>query len=722
MSARANHRARPSTRPLARSSLARTPLSLAARMLLALLAGSAAYAQDTPTPAAPAEGGVLPTLTVKGSAPVAEPSEGTGEYKTRASTTATKMDLSNRETPQSISVITRAQIEDFSLHSANDVLSNTTGVRVERVETDRTYFSARGFDISNFQVDGLGLPFATGDQMGDVDTAAYDRVEVLRGANGLLSSTGNPSATVNFVRKRPTAKFQASAGLTVGSWDNRRLDGDVSGALNEAGTVRGRLVLAGQQRDSYLDRYSIDKTVLHGVIEADLGSDTVLTAGVTQQRNRPDGVMWGAVPLDMLEDAPRSASSGADWAHWNTNDSVAFAELSHALQNGWQVKGTVTHRELSSDAEMLYVYGTSGAMFTYPSKYEHTERQWLGDLYLTGPFSLAGREHQAVIGMNWSRSSNRLRSIYSEVDTNVPISDEDVLDGNFPKPDFNDDVDASADFTDYRRSLYGVARFNLSDQLKLFTGANLTKVSSSGVQYGEPHNYRKTKLTPYIGAVYDLDTHHSLYASYTKIFNPQSKSDFDRQVLPPIEGSNAEVGAKGEWFDQRLTGTLSIFQVKQQNTAADSLFNEDGGYLYYPTVDATSTGFELDVAGRMTPGWDISAGYTQLRLKDDDTGDNARTFVPRRTLRVSTTYRVPTLDALKLGMSVNWQSRTERAEAEQSAYALLDVMARYDFTRNLSAVLKVNNVTNKKYISSLYWAQNFYGAPRHATLSLNWKY
>lgn len=724
MSARATHRARPSGRTITRSPLARHPLSIAAQCMLVALAGPA-LAQDAAAPQ-PASGAVLPTLTVKGAAPVAAPSEGTGEYKTRASNTATKMDLSNRETPQSISVVTRTQMEDFSLQSANDVLSNTTGVRVERVETDRTYFSARGFDISNFQIDGLGLPFATGDQMGDVDTAAYDRVEVLRGANGLMSSTGNPSATVNFVRKRPTSKFQASAGLTIGSWENRRLDGDISGPLNEAGTVRGRLVLAGQQRDSYLDRYSIDKTVVHGVIEADLGTDTVLTAGVTQQRNRPDGVMWGAVPLEMLEGLPRSSSTSTDWAYWNTNDEIGFAEVSHALASGWQVKGALTHRKLSSDAEMFYVYTQEGdpadQLRAYPSKYDHVERQWLADLYATGPFQLAGREHQAVVGVNWSKSDNRLRSRYEGVGDAVSVSD--VLDGVYPQPEFPEEVQATdrADFTDRRASLYGVVRFNLSDQWKLFTGANLTRTKSSGTQYNEPHNYEKTKLTPYLGAVYDIDANHSVYASYAKIFNPQTKQDISRQTLPPIEGSNAEVGLKGEWFDQRLTGSISVFQVKQQNTAADSLFNTDGGYFYYPTVDATSTGFELDVAGRVAAGWDISAGFTQLRLKDDETGENTRQFVPRRTLRLSTTYRLPMFDALKLGMGVNWQSRTERDGAEQGSYALLDLMARYDITPNLSAVLKVNNVTNKKYISSLYWAQNFYGAPRHAMLTLNWKY
>ena len=728
MSARATHRARPSGRTITRSPLARHPLSIAAQCMLLALAGPA-LAQDAAAPQ-PASGAVLPTLTVKGAAPVAAPSEGTGEYKTRASNTATKMDLSNRETPQAISVVTRTQIEDFSLRSANDVLSSTTGVRVERVETDRNYFSARGFDILNFQIDGIGLPFATGDQMGDIDTAPYDRVEVLKGANGLLSATGTPSATVNFVRKRPTPKFQASAGLTLGSWNDKRVDGDIAGPLNEAGTVRGRLVLAAQDRDSYLDRRSQQKTIVSGLLEADLGSNTVLTAGVTQQSNRPEGVMWGAIPLDMLDAGlPRKSSSAPRWAYWDTDDTIAFAELSHALSGGWQVKGTLTHRKISSDAEMLYIYGSGGALYTYPSKYRHSERQWLADVYASGPFSLGGRQHEAVIGMNWSQSSNRLRSIYSEADIGLPITDGDVLNGSFPKPDFDDNVDDGADFKDRRRSVYGVVRFNASDALKVFTGANVTHAKSAGTQYGDPHRYSKTKAAPYLGAVYDIDAQHSLYASYAEIFHPQYKAGTETAILPPIEGSNAEIGVKGEWLDGKLNGSFSVFRVEQDNIAGDESEWINGRWAY-PAVDARSVGFELDVVGRLTPRWDISAGYAQFRVKDNVSDSEARGHVPRRSLHLMTTYKLPMVEGLKIGAKANWQSRTfkdigvggEEQRVAQSSYVLLDLMASYEFTRNLSATFKVNNVTNEKYISSLQWAQSFYGDPRHYSVTLNWKY
>ncbi|WP_029219497.1 TonB-dependent receptor plug domain-containing protein [Xanthomonas cassavae] len=138
--------------------------------------------------------------------------ERTDGYTLRKTDSATRLALTPLETPQSVSTISRQQMDDFALNNANEVLALAAGVNVERVETDRTYYTARGFDILNFQVDGLGLPFTNGLAEGDVDTAIYQRIDVLRGANGLLSSTGNPSATVNLRVGRDSCKTQPKVG------------------------------------------------------------------------------------------------------------------------------------------------------------------------------------------------------------------------------------------------------------------------------------------------------------------------------------------------------------------------------------------------------------------------------------------------------------------------------------------------------------------------------
>jgi outer membrane receptor for ferric coprogen and ferric-rhodotorulic acid len=708
--------------PPALSSSALFPLTLAAAALPAL-AQSTAAAADAASGAAVQS---LPAITI--SARADAPTEGTDAYAARSASTATKLNLSPRETPQSISVITQAVIDDFSLANVNDLLSLATGVNVERVEPDRSYFSVRGFEVSNFQADGVGLPFATGDQLGDLDTVLYDRVEIVRGANGLITATGNPSATVNFVRKRPTGSVQASAALTLGSWNDRRVEADLSSALNSAGSVRGRLIVAGQEKDSWLDRYSMKKTVMGGVIEADVTESTLLTAGISRQYNLPRGTMWGALPLAYSDGTPtayeRSASTGANWTYWATEDTQAFGEITQQLPNDWQAKATLTRRLISSDAELLYVYGSPDAttgegLFGYPSKYGHTERQWVGDLHATGPLTLAGRRHELMLGVSGGQSINHLHS--SDDDVGVALTEGEMLAGSLPRPAFDQGITGSANFRNRQASLYAATRLNLADQVKVFAGASLTRTTSAGEQYGEAHDFARTKTTPYVGIVYDLAPSYSLYASYTGIFNPQTQLDQSGRILEPIEGRNLEAGAKGEWLGGRLTGSAALFKAQQDNTAEYAGFDTGTGRSYYRGVDATSTGFEFDLAGQIAKGWELSAGYTQLALEDAD-GNDVRTYVPRRTLRLNTSYRLPMLPALKLGASVKWQSDISNGTARQDAYALLDLVAAYEFDKNLSLSASLRNATDEKYLTSLLWAQSYHGAPRNLLVTLRWAY
>ena len=334
-------------------------------------------------------------------------------YLVNQNSSATKLDLSLKDTPQAISILSAEQLQDFGLTNINLALDQATGVNVERIETDRTYYNARGFDITNFQVDGLGLPFTGGGIEGDLDTALFERIEVIRGANGLMSGTGNPSATVNFVRKRPTAVPQARIDLTAGSWDKRRIDTDVSGALNDAGTVRGRVVYANENKNSYLDRYSREKNMFHGVVEFDLDDRTVFTLGHTLQTSDANSPMWGALPLVYQDGGKthysRSTSTSTDWAYWDNQENRTFAELAHTFDNGWQAKTVVTHVEKKSDGSMFYVYGTpnrtTGAgLYSYPSEYSEKNKQLIVDVQASGPFTLVGRQHEAALGGSWSRS------------------------------------------------------------------------------------------------------------------------------------------------------------------------------------------------------------------------------------------------------------------------------------------------------------------------------
>ncbi|MBP0048756.1 TonB-dependent siderophore receptor [Marinobacterium sp. AK62] len=650
-------------------------------------------------------------------------------YEAPVSRSATGLALSPLETPQALTSVSRQQMDDFGLDDLNAVLESTPGVSVERVETDRTYYTARGFDITNFQLDGLGVPAVYGNQMGDLDTALYERVEVLRGANGLMSGSGNPSATVNLVRKRPTRDSRVALDVTAGSWDRYRLQGDVSGTLNETGSVRGRAVLALEDKDSYLDRYEKERTLFYGVIEADLSASTLLTLGHSRQRDNADSPLWGALPMQYTNGNPTdydpSTSTSADWSYWNNETLNTFAELQQTLGHGWVLTGRLTHTDTDSDSKLFYVYGTPDAttgtgLAAYPSRYDMQTEQIIADAQITGPLLIGGREHEMILGAQWFKSDVWDESNYGQ-GIGTALTEEEAFDGSYPEPAFDASVDGS-EWTHKQASLYGAGRFSLTDRFNLIAGLKAVTLESEGESYGSTRNTEyDLELVPYAGLTYALNDTYTWYASYTEIFEAQEEQDQNRSLLDPLTGSTYETGLKASLFEGQAYAAVSLFQSTQQNVAelAGAFGN---GQSYYRGVDGvTSQGVEVDLSGELAPGWHMNAGYTYLDIEDAE-GNRTKTETPRHLVKLSSTYRLQSLPGLTLGGSVRWQDEVSSSVAEQDAYALVDMMARYEINPNLTASLNINNLTDEKYINSVRWAQAYYGAPRNAMFKLSWRY
>lgn len=659
-----------------------------------------------------------------------------GGYTPAPSAAGTGLSLTARETPQSVSTITRAQLDDFGLDNLNDALESTTGIGVERVETSRTYYTARGFDITNFQFDGVGVPLPYGIQNGDIDTTAYERIEVLRGANGLMSGTGNPSATVNLVRKRPGDVLAGSVLATVGSWNRRRIDADVSAPIG-SGAVRARAAAAYEDGDSYLDRYALEKSVAYGVVEADLGERTLLTVGASHQDNNVDSPLWGALPLYDTDgsqtDYDRSTSTAADWSFWDTRDTRAFAELVHGFGNGWTLTGTLTHHDKREDTEIFYVYGTPDretglGLLAYPSAYTGRERSTFVHVRASGELDLVGRRHEVVVGATGARGTVREVSGYGN-DIGTPLPPLEAFDGRYPKPAFDAFFDGS-DFDFRRETLYATARWNLADSFKLITGANHARVSMQGASYGTPRRTKASRTTPFVGAVWDVSQAYSLYASYGGIFAQQTERDATGAPLDPVEGTNAEAGVKGEWYDGRLNASVAAFRVDQDNLAKSLGYDPVLMRTVHIGEDARSQGVELDVAGQVGNTWSLAAGYTRLDV-EDGAGKDSRTYVPRSLLRASAVARIAAVPGLRVGGSLRWQDDIHREASladgsatriRQDSYAVLGLMAGYRAANGWDATLNLDNITDEKYLASLYWEQGYYAAPRSVSLTVGYRF
>lgn len=203
------------------------PSLLAACITLALLPSTSL--------AAPAE----ETVIVEGSAPAASSEE--QDYSVKSTTAGTKMQMTQRDIPQSVSIVSQQRMEDQQLQTLGDVMDNTLGISKSQADSDRSSYYSRGFQIDNYMVDGIPTYFESRWNLGDAlsDTALFERVEVVRGANGLMTGTGNPSASINMIRKHATSReFTGNVSAEYGSWNKQRYVTDLQSPLTADGNVR----------------------------------------------------------------------------------------------------------------------------------------------------------------------------------------------------------------------------------------------------------------------------------------------------------------------------------------------------------------------------------------------------------------------------------------------------------------------------------------------------
>lgn len=659
-------------------------------------------------------------------------SEETGEYKISESRAATKLDMDVKDTPQSIVVMTQQQMDDFELVTLNDALNLTPAINVEQSETDRTYYTSRGFSVTNFQVDSLAIPnsFDYPVIFGDVDTASYDRIEVLRGANGLMVGSGNPAATVNYVRKRPTTDFQASLTGTVSSWDRYRTEADVSGSLNEDETIRGRFVAAYEDKNSYLDRYSKERDVFYGVLDFQLSDETKFTVGHNYQMDNPNGVLWGSLPLTYSNGAAieykASASTSPDWTFWSNRTNNTFIELQSNFSNGWQTTAQASRVNKQSRSRLFYIYGnpdvaTGTGLSAFTGEYNIDTTSYIADAYASGPFILLGREHELVFGGQWATSD----SDYAGVDgPTSSVTLAQALAGSSVSPQFAAHVDQGA-IDASQRSIYSSARLSFTDNLKIIVGTRFLDYEMEDTTYGKDERRGANEWIPYLGAVYSLTNNLNAYASYTEIFQPQSKVDITNTLLDPAQGHTYEVGLKMDLNDKRALASISLFQTEQNNVAEVAGINSNLQTYYSAEDGVTSNGIELDLSGEIAQGLQVMGGYTYVKVEDAD-GKHTKRYLPTQTFKLASTYQLQDVPKLKVGTSVKWQTEIEDSttSVKQGTYAVWGAMASYQLSPKLKTTLNIDNIFNKQYFSSLYggYGQSYYAPTRSATVSVNYDF
>lgn len=730
------------------------------------------------TVAAGANGSTDPTAT-----------EGTGSLTSDSATVTSKYPMSLKETPQSVTVMTLERFQQQNFTDLASALAYTPGLTTTSQDgsAGTASFSSRGFQLGTIRFDG-GAPLVmhTNGAFNSYyettpDLAEMDHIEVLRGSDSLFGGAGLPGGIVSLERKRPLDHNQLTLDGEIGSWNNKRIVADATGPLGLDGALRGRMVMEYQDRHFFYDVAHRDKTFIYGVLEADLPWDTLLRVGGSYERQNNQGQSFGVPFYINGRDLglPVSTCLCAPWNHWNFWTTEIFASLEHRFSDDWNLKLNAMRLNQKSDKWYAAVYNPinpdgSGLEFQENDHGRLRSTQYAFDLTLTGAFALFGLKQQLAVGADYQRD-NSVYSIHNAF-VNTPISvfsfNPTQLNPQPPEPPL-----AYYGNPIRQEQWAGYASLNLQPLkgLHLLGGGRLSvyRYNELDNYYGvyasispDPsgHDYYTDKdygvFTPYFGLTYDLTSDLTLYASYAAIYQSQSMDlGTSNNSLRPVTGPTYEVGVKAAPEGEALNASAALYYTEENNLAValpgtpavqglSCCYRDDGA--------VTSKGIDLEISGRILPGWQVQAGYNfninsyNQAFLNAGFGNNGSVYTPlqpKHQIKFWTTYTLPgAWDQWTVGGGFRIDSSRFVASSICSVaytpsggcpsnvyvpynitlplYSVVDLHVEYRLDNHWKAALNVTNLGDTRYyttISSPAW-YNFYGEPRAVTFSLHGKY
>lgn len=691
-------------------------------------AGSTTAAAETAATA------VLPLVRVTAARRGDPTSEGTNSWAPRYSDSATKLSLTPRETPQTLSVITRRQLDDFGLTTVDEALSTLSGVYVQNRGINGNEYYSRGF-TSRSQYDGMPNPVGISESNRSplIDSAFLDRIEFVHGASGLLTGAGSPGGVINMVRKRPTPTFQAEAEVQVGSRDRRRFVADLAGPLG-SDRLGGRVVVFKDDGDGFADYTYAHKQGLYATVEARPAAATRVTASLQYQRERSRNHF--GIPL-LPPGAPAQFGRNTYFGDAQARMTKAYRLYTLALEQGlgaeWTVKAALSHAQ--HDVESLRGAFISGTVDPVTGdgyrlqRFNNLVRDFTSDaldVFASGPVTAFGRRHDLVVGFNGSRWGDSSRnSGLVPVPINVYTFDPSLV----AEAPGSRDVLPRRDRT-FQYGLFAAARLDLTEGLKLIAGSRLSWYRYSNDE-GDTTQSESAVVSPYAGLVYDLDATRSVYLSYADVFQPQASLAANGRTLDPVVGRNLELGIKGEVAGGQANWSAALFRLDQTHLAAtdpDVPFDETnvcGGWCYVASDRIATRGLDLGLQGEVTPRWSVVAGYSwydsQYASGERD-GRRYQGFMPRHALRLASRYQLGD-SGWSIGGSLRAQSGiytdTSTYRVRQGSVVLAGLSASYRFGPATTVTALVDNLFDRDYYVEMR-SVNFvqFGEPRRLTLSL----
>ncbi len=639
------------------------------------------------------------------------------------------------EIPQSISVVTREQIEDRNLFTIGEAVQQVTGVTVMPFDGSNPDYRARGF-VLDYAYDGVPSTFSSG--VPEFDLVIYERIEIQRGPTGLFRGSGSPGGTINLIRKRGQDKFAMSGAISAGSWNNYRGEFDIGGPVDAAGRLRVRAVGSLLDRDFFQKKSHTRKLVAYGAVDFDLTPTTTIGASISYQDNEANTPQNGqpAFSDQRFLGFPRSFQHLPDWNIFTDTTTEYAAEFEQRVGR-WTLKVRALQRDIPRFWMDAFIQPGTGVnpttlMATYVNRKSDGENGKTAlDAYATGPFSLFGREHELAVGYSFDKRTTSFLSRSQMVAGSFSIFDADSV--PLPPAAFTQGSE-----TDLRQSgFHAQARLRILDPLTIVLGGRISDFTnkSRSIAPSAATDFRVTsrergKFTPSIGAVLYLTDNVTLYGSYSDIFNPQTALQQDGTTIEPRVGAQYEAGLKGRFLDGKLNASAAVFRSKDKNRA---LADASAPGFFVPAGEVSIEGFEFEVTGSPIEGLDLNLGYTNVKTEYEvgtatQNGTVFDIFTPRHQFKGYARYEPTALGGAFASIGLNAQSGVVGAGVEgireQGSFAVASAQLGYRFNERLRLFATVNNLFDKVYyvrVGSINTYNN-YGEPRNVLLTLRASY
>lgn len=653
----------------------------------------------------------------------------------------TRLDLTARETPQSLTVITEARLKDLDVVDYQELLRHVSGITLNKWD-ERVYPTARGFEIDYYLLDSM--PSFGGFSLGanDMSLLPYERVEVVKGANGLLAGAGNPAASLNFIRKRAdNRKLKGDIKVSAGSYDKYTVGADISTPLNSDGSIRGRLAFTHEDSKSYMDYYDRQNDAIYAVVDADIGDNSYLSLGGFYQNLQRSGIRWGGMPA-FYNDGSRtnfdkSKIFSQPWTKWDIKTQDFYADYKYYFENEATLNISYSFRKANTDTNLLYYGGTIdkatnlgdiNGLSVYSNKRE--EKIHNIDAYVSFPYAIGSLKQEFVVGAmynNYKKSSDKVSSYWTSKSTpaGIDFTNNTIL--NFNNLNISDPkfpyINANNPDKTTQKAVYLANKFQITQDLKFLAGARMSYWKYE-VEGGVGNRNFTQEITPYLGVVYDLNDNYSVYASYTSIFKPQNYKDTNNKYLDPIEGKDYEIGIKSSYFDGALQASLGFFKIQQDGVGemTDEYIVGTADRAYKAVDGAESKGFEIDVMGDVNDNFSLGFGLTHFKAEDAD-GEKYNTKASRTTANLFAKYSI---QKFRIGAGLMYKSKiytgSGATKITQDGYTLANLMLGYKFSKHFDMQLNVDNLFDKEYYEGIGNNLMVYGDPRMFNLSFTYSF